>query len=387
MQELTIKKEDELIMKLIHYFITEQGYNPVLLQGIEDEIWLENLEGEYKIIRIVTNYIHNNEQFKFNLFRAKQIMHKIKLKTLSFKVNSLNFFINLGDNVHLEDCDYSNNITCVKINNLKDLNKYDFITKNFPSITKENNHKEEGFQLFMKLTSDINEKSEDQAKKAEDVFKMKKPVITYILLLINILAYILTSLISGNFFNMDGLVLYNLGAMSSEAVLHGEYFRLITSAFLHGGLFHILFNMYALYIIGPQLESFLGKTRYLIVYLFSALTGNLLSMLFINGISVGASGAIFGLLGSLLYFGYHYRVYLGNTLHSQIIPLIVINLLLGFMISNVDVAAHFGGLLGGLFITIALGIKYKSTKIEMINGWIVTLIFMAFLIYGAFIGL
>ena len=73
-------------------------------------------------------------------------------------------------------------------------------------------------------------------------------------------------------------------------------------------------------------------------------------------------------------------------MRSQIIPLIIINLLLGFMIANVDVAAHFGGLLGGLFITIALGIKYKSTKIEMINGWIVTLIFVAFLIYGAFIG-
>ena len=62
-----------------------------------------------------------------------------------------------------------------------------------------------------------------------------------------------------------------------------------------------------------------------------------------------------------------------------------INLGLGFIISNVDVAAHFGGLLGGLFITIALGIKYKSTKIEQINGWLVTLMFVGFLIYGAFI--
>ena len=193
-------------------------------------------------------------------------------------------------------------------------------------------------------------------------------------------------MLSGNYFNMDSLVLYNMGAMNTDAVLQGEYYRLITSAFLHGGIFHILFNMYALYIIGPQLESFLGKGRYIIVYLFSALAGNLLSMLFTSGISVGASGAIFGLLGSLLYFGYHYRVYLGTVMRSQIIPLIIINLLLGFMIANVDVAAHFGGLLGGLFITIALGIKYKSTKIEMINGWIVTLIFVAFLIYGAFIG-
>ncbi len=386
MQELTIKKEDELIMKLLHYFITEQGYNPIVLYGVKNEIWLENLESEYKIVRIVSNYIHNNEQFKFDLFKTKRIMHKIKLKTLSFRVNSLNLFVNLGDNVHLEECDYSNNITCIKVNNIKDLNKYDFIKKYFPSITKENDYKEKGFQLFMKLTEDINSKNEREAKKAEDVFRMKTPIVTYILLAINILAYLLTGMLSGNYFNMDSLVLYNMGAMNTDAVLQGEYYRLITSAFLHGGIFHILFNMYALYIIGPQLESFLGKGRYIIVYLFSALAGNLLSMLFTSGISVGASGAIFGLLGSLLYFGYHYRVYLGTVMRSQIIPLIIINLLLGFMIANVDVAAHFGGLLGGLFITIALGIKYKSTKIEMINGWIVTLIFVAFLIYGAFIG-
>ena len=384
MSELVFRNEDELVMKLLHYFITEQGYSPIILHGVKDEIWLENLDGDYKIVRIVSNYIHNDEQFKFDIFKTKKIMKKIKLKTLSWKLNSLNLFVNLGDNVNLENHEYDN-VTCAKITNFKDLKKYDFINKYFPTIDKENKYSEDGLELFLKLTNDISEKNEVDARQADDVFTPKKPIITYVLLIINILVYLLTSLLSGSFINMNGIVLYNFGAMFNEAVINGEYYRLITSAFLHGGIFHIAFNMYALYIIGPQLESFLGKVKYLVVYLFSAISGNLLSMMFTTGLSVGASGAIFGLLGSLLYFGYHYRVYLGNVMRSQIIPLIIINLGLGFVISNVDVAAHFGGLLGGLFITIALGIKYKSTKIEQINGWLVTLMFVGFLIYGAFI--
>ena len=89
-------------------------------------------------------------------------------------------------------------------------------------------------------------------------------------------------------------------------------------------------------------------------------------------------------MGALLYFGYHYRVYLGNTLKSQIIPLIILNLGLGFAISGIDNFAHVGGLIGGLLITIALGVKYKSTKSEQINGIIMSFILFVFLILLAF---
>ena len=104
-----------------------------------------------------------------------------------------------------------------------------------------------------------------------------------------------------------------------------------------------------------------------------------------NTASIGASGAIFGLMGSLVYFGYHYRVYLGNIIKSQIIPLIIFNLLLGFMMTGIDNFAHIGGLIGGGLITIALGVKDKSTTFERINGWIITAIFLAFAIYMAFV--
>ena len=109
-------------------------------------------------------------------------------------------------------------------------------------------------------------------------------------------------------------------------------------------------------------------------------------MMFIgNMISIGASGAIFGLMGSMLYFGYHYRVYLGNVMKSQVIPLILLNLFIGFSLPNIDNAAHIGGLIGGALITTALGIEDKSTTFEKTNGWIITLIFTIFVGYMAFV--
>ena len=94
-----VNKIDEITMKLMHYFITEKNYNPVILQGAKNEIWLENLNSDYKIIRIVSNYIHNNEQLNFDLYRSSTIIKKIKKQTFSFSMNTLSIFINLGDNV------------------------------------------------------------------------------------------------------------------------------------------------------------------------------------------------------------------------------------------------------------------------------------------------
>ena len=104
-----------------------------------------------------------------------------------------------------------------------------------------------------------------------------------------------------------------------------------------------------------------------------------MSAIFTDAISVGASGAIFGLLGSLLYFGYHYRLYLGEVLRRQIIPLIAVNLLFGFIMNGVDNAAHIGGLIGGYLATMALGVKGKSKSRDMINGSIVLIIYLLFL--------
>lgn len=372
----TINRKDLIVMKLLHYFITEKNYSPVILQGADDEIWLENLDSDYKIIRIVSNYIHNDEQLNFDLFKTKRIVSKIKRKTFSFHMDVLSIYTDLGDNVHLEG---QNKRDCMFLYDESDLEKYPFIENYFPDISKKLCFSEEGLQLFIKITNDINQKNKIEAEKAESVFKKKKPIITYILLGINIFMYFIPILLGNYNEILDYFCLY--GPYVRE---YGEYYRLFTCGFLHANIFHLLFNCYALYIIGNQLESYIGKGKYTIVYFFSMLVGSLMSITFSDNPSIGASGAIFGLMGSLLYFGYHYRVYLGTMLKSQIIPLIIFNLLYGFMVSGIDNFAHIGGLIGGCLITMALGVKYKSSNSEKLNGTIITFIFTGFMIYMAF---
>ena len=366
-------------MKLLHYFITEKNYNPIILQGVENEIWLENLNEDYKVVRIVSGYIHNDEQFDFDKFKTKRILKKIRKKTLSLKMNVISIFLNLGDNV-TENLSENPDALCIKLTEEEDIDKNEILTKAFPDLTKKLSFTEKGMELFMKITNDIEKHNQADAKRVENVFKMKKPIITYSLVIINILMYIIPILFGTYNALLDKYSIYG------PAVRAGQYYRLITGTFIHANIFHLFFNCYALAILGSQLESFLGKPKYLIVYLFSALIGSLFSVTFAgNYYSIGASGAIFGLMGSLVYFGYHYRVYLGNVVKSQIIPLILMNLGIGFLVPGIDNSAHIGGLLGGALITVALGVKNKSSNFEKINGLIVTILFLAFVIYMAFV--
>lgn len=376
--EILMDDKNVLVMKLLHYFIIDKNYNPIILQGVENEIWLENLEEDYKVVRIVSSYIHNDEQFNFDMFKTKRIVKKIKKKTLSFNINTLSIFLDLGDNVS-QDIHAIPNVECVKINTESDFKKSEVIKKEFPDLTKKLKYSEEGIALFAKITSDINEHNKKDAKKINAVFKNKFPMITYWLIAVNVILYVIPIL----FGQYNDLI--NNYSVWGPAIREGQYYRLLTGIFLHGGILHLLFNCYALYVIGAQVENFLGRIKFIIIYLVSGITGALFSVIFGgNFASIGASGAIFGLLGSLVYFGYHYRVYLGTVIKSQIIPLIVLNLLLGFCVSGIDNFAHVGGLIGGTLMSIALGVKDKSSWFERINGWIITIIFLVFTIYMAF---
>ncbi len=376
--EILMDDKNVLVMKLLHYFIIDKNYNPIILQGVENEIWLENLEEDYKVVRIVSSYIHNDEQFNFDMFKTKRIVKKIKKKTLSFNINTLSIFLDLGENVS-QDIHAIPNVECVKINTESDFKKSDVIKKEFPDLTKKLKYSEEGIALFAKITSDINEHNKQDAKKINAIFKNKFPMITYWLIAVNVIIYVIPIL----FGQYNDLI--NNYSVWGPAIREGQYYRLLTGIFLHGGILHLLFNCYALYVIGSQVENFLGRIKFAIIYLVAGISGALFSVIFGgNFASIGASGAIFGLMGALVYFGYHYRVYLGTVIKSQIIPLIVLNLLLGFCMPGIDNFAHIGGLIGGTLMSIALGVKDKSSWFERMNGWIITIIFLAFSIYMAF---
>lgn len=186
-------------------------------------------------------------------------------------------------------------------------------------------------------------------------FDFKKYKITYSLILINILIYIIEVILSGSVFDIDIYTLLFMGAKYNPLIEDGEIYRLITSCFLHGGIIHLFFNMSSLKIIGEEVEWAYGRVKYIIIYILSALGGGLFSFIFNrNSVSVGASGAIFGLLGAMLLFGLLNKKKIGKNYIKNIAETIGINIILGFTISVIDNSAHIGGLLFGFIAAFIL---------------------------------
>jgi rhomboid protease GluP len=186
------------------------------------------------------------------------------------------------------------------------------------------------------------------------IVKQHNKIITNILITINVAVFLLTAFLSKNIVDIDGNVLLLLGAKQNQLINSGQYYRLLTAMFLHGGLLHIVFNMYALKSLGPFIESIYGRLQFIIIYFLGGICSSLLSYFFSDGMSVGASGAIFALLGAALIFGIKNKSEIGKNFLSSIIQVIVVNLIMGFTISNIDNYGHIGGLIGGIIISLLL---------------------------------
>lgn len=369
---IKINKKDDIIIKILHYFITEEDYKPVIVNGIQNEIWLENMQKDLKLIRINTNYIHNQEQLNNDTYKALSIMKTIKKNTLSFNMTMLNLLLDTGD---IKINDDIKNVETIRVNKLNDFRKNEFINEFFPKVKDaEFNDKADPLEFF-KLSEDMNEKTIKNEKKLARIFRPKKPYGTYIIICICLVMFLFQYTL-----NID---MIRLLGNNYELVKGGEIYRLITCMFLHGSVMHLICNMYALYILGSQVERYYGTLKFLVIYFISGILGSLFSCVFMSSYtySIGASGAIFGLLGSIAYFTYNYRATLQSLLRGQVMPAIIVNLLIGFIVPGIDVTAHVGGLIGGILISMGIGLGDKYRKSDQINGFVVLLLMFIAMIY------
>jgi rhomboid protease GluP len=174
-----------------------------------------------------------------------------------------------------------------------------------------------------------------------------KPIVTYTLLGLSVVIFAL-QWATQSFLGIDYPAA--LGMKSNELIIQGQLWRLITPMFLHGGILHIALNMYALLAFGPQLERYYGHGRYLALYLVSGFAGNVASFQFSLAPSLGASTAIFGLLGAEAVFLYRNRKLFGGAQRAltNLIVIAGINLAYGFASPGIDYWGHIGGLIGGV---------------------------------------
>lgn len=177
------------------------------------------------------------------------------------------------------------------------------------------------------------------------------PFFTYIILGINLMAFLLMTLKGGS---TDQRVLIAFGAKVNSLIQAGEIWRFLTSAFIHIGIMHLTFNLYALWALGPLTEETFGHWTFLIIYILSGIGGSIASFFFSTALSAGASGAIFGLLGALLSFSYKRRNLWKTGLGMNLIIVIVVNFGFGLLQPGIDNFAHLGGLLTGGITSVLL---------------------------------
>lgn len=201
-------------------------------------------------------------------------------------------------------------------------------------------------EFVVKVISSLSEE-----KRNTNTYKTSSKI-TSILILINVVVFIISVFLSGSLFDIDLGVLIFLGAKVNLLIERGQYYRLLTAMFLHGGLLHIAFNMYALYSLGNLVEQIYGKSKYLTIYFASGIFSTYVSYLFSSAVSVGASGAIFGLLGATLVFGLKEKHRIGKGFLTNIISVVALNIIIGITTPNIDNFGHLGGLIGGIVIAL-----------------------------------
>ena len=181
-----------------------------------------------------------------------------------------------------------------------------------------------------------------------------EPLITYVLIGICVAAFVGevaggASATGGSF---GGSKLFEEGALSGPAVSGGDYWRVVTSGFLHAGFFHLLFNMFSLWILGSLLEPAIGRVRFALIFFVSLLAGSFGALLVDpNSLTVGASGGIFGLMGAAVIVLRNRGI---NPMESGLGVWIGLNLLLTFTVSGISIGGHIGGLIGGALAALVL---------------------------------
>jgi membrane associated rhomboid family serine protease len=180
----------------------------------------------------------------------------------------------------------------------------------------------------------------------------RRPIFTYVFLGVNILIFLLMALAGGS---TNEPTLMAFGVKANSEIARGQWWRFVTPVFIHIGMLHLFFNSYALWIVGPQVEKLYGGARFVILYVLTGVAGVYGSYFYHpRSVSAGASGAIFGLFGVLLVFGIRYRhavpPFFKRAVGTGVLPVIVINLIIGFTIPAIDNSAHIGGLLAGALL-------------------------------------
>lgn len=360
-------REDYVFWRLAFFFISDQGYRIIQLFDNQKELWLEKVENKRApIVRLLRQDIDWANSIQKDISFCAANGERVRKQIGRGDLNLLNIYVSQFPPV--DEYEYRLAKPFVYPDGKKTVvNSVLLTSKNY----------KEGFQLLSEwvekdVSFDINEEYTEQdaailkktaleyaikqAKSERAIFTSGKPFFTYIFMIIQVAVFFWLETHGGST-NTSTLIKY--GAKFNPSIQAGEWWRFFTPIFLHIGFTHLAMNTLSLYFLGPAVERMFGNTRFFFMYMFAGFTGFIASFIFSDNVSAGASGAISGCFGALLFFGVIYPKLFSRTLGPYVIAIFIINIVFGFSQSGIDNAGHLGGLIGGF---LAAGIVYFPKK-------------------------
>ncbi|WP_349305646.1 rhomboid family intramembrane serine protease [Bacillus sp. FJAT-49711] len=381
-------REHFLFWRLAYYLMDECGYRLMNVNEAQTGMWLENRKNKKAtFVRMIrADLAWANPVIRDQENAAKQA-EELRKQLLYRSLNVLNIYVTPNipfdaDHILSETGAGKTNVSTIILAeenyNTSIIKIGEALNTHIDFTVKEEYEDGEVFILrqgVLKKAAVINGEEE------RSLFEFTKPRFTYFFMVFQLLIFLIMEA-NGGTTNSETLIKY--GAKFNPLILNGEWWRFITPIFIHIGVLHIAMNTLALYYLGTAVEKMFGHLRFIWIYLFSGFIGTVASFVFSPSISAGASGAIFGCFGALLYLGFAYPQVFFRTIGMNVIFVIIINLIFGFTISGIDNAGHIGGLIGGFMATGAVHFPKKRNKMTQALFLLAAIIIASGLLYYGF---
>lgn len=337
---------NKLYWKALYYWIRYLNYNVIYRDKEDDEIWLSH-KRKHSIV-VFRKDVTSTQEIRFDKSKIMERPEEIQ-QFIGYIPESYEFYYFTDKELSKENLNEEKPIK-LKFKIISNEQSLNSLPINFLLLKMLINNEDKRTYLHYKrkvLTQNL-----------VDKHMQRFTPITYTLILINIVIWLCMILYLNRFSDVK---LLEVGGLVHFNVVHGEWYRLISSMFLHFNFEHILMNMLSLFIFGKIVESIIGSWRMLIIYIISGLYGNFVSLSFnTTTISVGASGAIFGLIGSIFVIMYLSKNFNKKMIGQLLIALVVLIVFSLFM-SNINIMAHLGGFISGVLITL-IGYYFKTHR-------------------------
>ena len=337
---------NKLYWKALYYWIRYLNYNVIYRDKEDDEIWLSH-KRKHSIV-VFRKDVTSTQEIRFDKSKIMERPEEIQ-QFIGYIPESYEFYYFTDKELSKENLNEQKPIK-LKFKIISNEQSLNSLPINFLLLKMLINNEDKRTYLHYKrkvLTQNL-----------VDKHMQRFTPITYTLILINIVIWLCMILYLNRFSDVK---LLEVGGLVHFNVVHGEWYRLISSMFLHFNFEHILMNMLSLFIFGKIVESIIGSWRMLIIYIISGLYGNFVSLSFnTTTISVGASGTIFGLIGSIFVIMYLSKNFNKKMIGQLLIALVVLIVFSLFM-SNINIMAHLGGFISGVLITL-IGYYFKTQR-------------------------